>query len=151
MKRILSFTSLALSVALFFCVLASAQQKSPTMSVNPQAYSLSRETVLQGTVVTFTSSATTPPAGPHVVLQTSSGEVDVHLGDASMLRANHFTLAPGDSVKIVGEALPFGTGTQFYARVIQSGNKSLTVRSVRGFPLKPISGIKVSKQPGGVL
>jgi hypothetical protein len=151
MKRILSFASLAAGGTLFFCALVSAQQKSPTLSVSPQAYSVSRETVLQGTVTSFSISQTTAPAGPHVVLQTSSGAVDVHLGDASMLRANHFSLTSGDSVKIVGEALPFGSGTQFYARVIQSGNKSLTVRSVRGFPLKPVAGIKVSKQPGGAL
>ena len=56
---------------------------------------------------------------------------------AKLLQANHFTLAAGDSVRIVGESLPFGGGSQFFARIIQKGNQSVALRSARGFPLRP--------------
>ena len=100
-------------------------------------YDVSREVTVQGAVVSYSENSSTAPLGAHVSVQTSSGTLDAHLGDARLLRANNFTLAAGDSVRIIGENLPFGGGTQFFARVIQKGNQSVTLRSTRGFPLRP--------------
>jgi hypothetical protein len=101
------------------------------------SYDASRETVLEGNVVQYTPASSVAPLGPHVTVQTSSGVIDVHLGRAGRLEANHFSLASGDRVRIVGEMVPYGTGTQFLARVIQNGNQVLAVRSTRGLPLAP--------------
>jgi hypothetical protein len=76
--------------------------------------------------------------------------IDVHLGNAKLLEATHFSLASGDSLRIVGENVPYGSGTQFLARVIQKGNQTLTVRTVRGFPLAP-SGKIGQRTDGGAL
>jgi hypothetical protein len=73
--------------------------------------------------------------GAHVKLQTSSGAMDVHLGNAHLLTAGHLSLAAGDSVSITGENVPFGGGTIFAARVIQKGATSVTLRSRNGMPL----------------
>src|SRR5260370_31343867 len=67
----------------------------------------SREVSLQGVALGFTENSSTPPLGAHVSVQTSSGTLDVHLGSAKLLQANHFTLAAGDSVRIVGEMIGF--------------------------------------------
>jgi hypothetical protein len=72
-----------------------------------------------------------------VTLQTSSGVLDVHLGSARLLENNHFTLAAGDRVRVVGESVPVGSGTQFLARLIQKGDQVVLVRSPQGFPLRP--------------
>ena len=125
-----------LAAALFLPLITNAQQKSPAAPRNHR-YELARETSLQGTVVTYNASSAIAPLGPHMIVQTSSGTLDVHLGNAKLLEANHFTIAAGDSVRIVGETLPFGSGTQFVARIIQKGNQSLVLRSIRGFPLRP--------------
>ncbi len=85
--------------------------------------------------MTYTAASATPPAGAHVELRTSSGVVDVHLGNAHLLTANHLSLEPGDSVTIVGENLPLGDGTFYAARVIQKGSLSVTLRSKNGIPL----------------
>jgi len=114
-----------------------------------RAYDVSREVSMQGTVVSFTENSSTAPLGPHVVIQTTSGQVDVHLGDARLLRANHLTLAAGDSVRVVGENVTHGTSSQFFARIIQKGNQTLTLRSARGFPLRPAG--KAGKSEAGVL
>jgi long-subunit fatty acid transport protein len=121
---------------LCFATVSSAQQKTQTVSLNNRSYNVSRETVLEGTVVRYTPSATTKPLGARVTLQTSSGVVDVHLGNAKLL-TNHFSLAAGDSLRITGENLAYGTTMQFVARVMQKGNQTLAVRSNRGFPLSP--------------
>ena len=117
---------------------SAAQQKQAQTTVpQNEAYAVSRESMLQGTVVSYTPDSSTPPLGAHVTVQTASGVVDVHLGNAQLLEANHFSLASGDSVRIVGENLAYGPGTQFFARLIEKGSQSVALRSVRGFPLRP--------------
>lgn len=109
-----------------------AQQKG---RLSGFAYDASQETVLAGTVVNYTAAATTPPIGAHVALQTANGVVDVHLGPASYLKSNQFSLAPGDALKVVGVSMPTDRGSVFLARVVQKGSQSLVIRSPKGFLL----------------
>src|SRR4051812_14684414 len=83
-------------------VVSKAQEKSPAILQTNRGYDVSRETVLQGTVLRHSASSTIAPLGPHVVLQTASGQTDVHLGNAKLLENNHFTLASGDTIRVVG-------------------------------------------------
>ena len=94
-----------------------------------------------------------PPIGAHLVLQTSSGAVDVHLGAASYLEANHFFLAKGDSVRVVGVSSATRQGTVFLVRVIQKGEQSLALRTAKGAPLS-IAGARAmgsQKSPQALL
>jgi len=99
------------------------------------AYDATRETVVEGTVLSYTAESPTPPIGAHLVLQTAAGAIDVHLGAASFLLANHFSLAKGDSVRVVGVSSSTRQGTVFLVRVIQKGGQSLVVRTANGAPL----------------
>jgi hypothetical protein len=139
--------------ALVLAAGASGQQKASVTAQNSRAYESSREVSLLGTVVEYRASSSTPPLGAHVTLQTSSGIVDVHLGNPQLLTASHFSLATGDAVRIVGENLSQAQGTQFVARIIQKGAQAIAVRSLQGIPLKPgnANGAQAQKQQGGVL
>jgi hypothetical protein len=134
---------------------AGAQQRASTSLGRYRTYDLRREVSLQGTVVEYNPLSPTPPLGAHVNLQTSSGMVDVHLGNPQMLTANHLSLAPGDTVRVIGEKLNEIQGTQFVARVLQKGAQAIVVRSLQGIPLKPgrgsASSAPAEKQQGGVL
>jgi hypothetical protein len=99
------------------------------------AYDATQETVIEGTVLSYTAESATPPIGAHFVLQTAASAIDVHLGAASFLQANHFSLAKGDSVRVVGVSSATRQGTVFLVRVIQKGGQSLIVRTVNGAPL----------------
>jgi hypothetical protein len=99
------------------------------------AYDATRETVIEGTVLSYTAESATPPIGAHFVLQTAASAIDVHLGAASFLEANHFSLAKGDPVRVVGVSSATREGTVFLARVIQKGGQSLVVRTANGAPL----------------
>ena len=137
-----------------FSASAIAQTQTATSSNTALAtYDVNREVTLTGTVQSFTTASKTPPFGAHLILQTSSGLVDVHMGDARFLAANHFTIQSGDSVRIIGEVLAYGKGTQFLARIAQKGTQVLEVRSVSGVPLSymaPRVGTQAKLQ-GGVL
>jgi hypothetical protein len=135
----MSIGAACLAGALLFAVAAYAQKQQNVTAVSEpeRAYQITRETVLQGTVVKYTEASTVAPLGPHATIQTSAGVVDVHLGNARLLQANHLSLASGDTVRIVGENVVVGTNTQFVARLIQKGSQVVTLRSTRGFPLSP--------------
>src|SRR6266850_7965793 len=79
--------------------LAERPRQAATRSL---AYNATQETMIEGTVLSYSAESATPPMGAHVVLQTASGAIDVHLGAASYLEANHFSLTKSDSVKVVG-------------------------------------------------
>jgi hypothetical protein len=130
----------ALSLALVFCLSAGAQQ-SKHEDLRLQSYDLRREGSLLGTVVKYETASTMPPLGAHVLIQTASGQVDVHLGNARVLQANHFELNPGDNVRIVGETLAFGDGTVFAARIVQKGAQAVAVRNSKGFLTTPATAL----------
>ncbi len=136
-----------------FCCAAAGQEKKTAADANAAlaSYDLAREVTLVGTVEAFAASADAPPLGAHVTVRSGNGIVDVHLGDARLLSANHFTLHSGDSVRIIGESVAYGNGTQFVARIVQKSTQVLVVRSVRGMPLSymaPRQG-QQAKSPGG--
>lgn len=139
-----------LGAVLLFSTIAGAQQIAQTVAQGNQAYDMRREIVLEGKVLQYIPASSVAPLGPHVTVQTGSGIIDVHLGSARLLEANHFSLAGGDSIRIVGENVAYGAGTQFLARVIQNGSQVLAVRSTRGLPLAP-SGKFGPQAEGGAL
>jgi hypothetical protein len=98
-------------------------------------YDTTHETVIEGTVLSYSAEAATPPIGAHLLLQTANGPVDLHLGGASYLQASHFSLAKGDSVRVAGVNSPTRQGSIFLVRVIQKGGQSLALRTAKGAPL----------------
>jgi hypothetical protein len=130
---------LGFAIALGFCTLANAQEAKQADTQELRTYSMGRESSIIGTVVKFDSASSTPPMGAHVILQTSAGQIDVHLGNAKVLQAGHLELNPGDSVRIVGEPLALGDTTYFAARVVQKGAQAVAVRNTKGFLTTPAS------------
>jgi hypothetical protein len=120
---------------------SGAQQKQPVGSAAPApgAYDARRETMVQGTVVSFTTDSVTPPVGTHVLVQTGSGTLDVHLGSARVLVSAKMELNPGDTVRLVGEniGLP-GGGSVFAARILQKGGQSVMLRNAKGVLVRPL-------------
>jgi hypothetical protein len=117
------------------CASTGLAQQQSVPAVQQHDYAISRENSLQGKVVEYTATSHTAPLGAHVTLQTAAGVIDVHLGNARLIAANHLSLEAGDSVTIIGENVPFGSGTVFAARIIQKGTVSVTLRSKNGMPL----------------
>jgi len=139
-----------LAAALALPVITRAQQTAPSIR---SGYSLARETNLVGTVSSVVEGSTTGPLGTNVMVQTSSGLIDVHVGSASYLKSNHAELAAGDNVRVIGELFSTGTGTVFLARIVQKGTTAVAVRSTKGMPLWQ-NGTRLlssSKPQGGAL
>ena len=122
-------------------------------AMRTSAYDAIHETVVEGTVLSYTAESATPPIGAHFVLQTAAGAIDVHLGAASFLQANRFSLAKGDSVRVVGVSSATRQGTVLLARVIQKAGQSLVLRTAKGAPLSIVrtrapGALKTQQQEG---
>lgn len=151
--RIRYWITIVMAAGTFASAALGQQQTVASANGGPAAYNLNRETTLIGTVQAYTPGAQTAPLGAHVMLQTSGGLVDVHLGDARLLAANHFAIQSGDTLRIIGENVEYGKGVQFVARIVQKGTQVLAVRSVRGIPLSymaPRNGAQ-GRAKGGAL
>jgi hypothetical protein len=137
LKKRLYLGSAAVAVALLCASVAGAQQNQAAVSQASFGYDSSHETQIQGTVVSFTRGSEVAPIGPHATIKTSSGIVDVQLGNADRMKINGVSLAAGDSVKIVGANHNYGNGNVFLARILQKGNQTVTLRNAKGIPLAP--------------
>ena len=149
-------SSVFLAAAFLLSAVAGGQQVRQKAQSTKPAYDLTRDTVLEGTVLKYTENSSLPPLGAHVTVQTSSGPVEVHLGDARFLKFHMFTLTEGSSVKITGQNLSYGRGAMFFARIIQQGGQALALRSVDGAPLwlagarAQRGGVQKSQQAGAL-
>lgn len=123
------------------------------VAVRALGYNSTQETVVEGTVLSYTAESATPPIGAHLILQTASGAIDVHLGAASFLQANHFSLATGDTVKVLGVSSATRQGTVLLVRVIQKDRQSLVLRTAKGAPVSLVrartpGALKTQQQEG---
>ena len=101
----------------------------------PGAYDIANDVSLQGTVLKYTENSAAPPIGTHLLLQTSSGNVDVHLGDARLLHLAKLSIKLGSNIRFVGQMDTISTNPVFLARLVQVGPQILAIRSTQGFPL----------------
>ena len=133
------------------CTVAAGAQQKPN-ELRSASYQPAHEVNLIGTVSSFVADSDKGPLGAHVMVQTTSGIVDVHVGSAKFLETNKLTLNSGDGVRIIGESFTNGANTVFLARIIQKGAVAVAVRSLQGMPLWLAGGrIANAKNQGGAL
>lgn len=122
---------------------AAAQAIATTEGRSNSLYDMNKEVSLQGTVAKFTENSAGLPAGAHVLIQTASSQIDVHLGDPRLLKANNLSFVQGTNIRIIGEPVATSQGTFFLARLVQQGTQVVAVRSTHGMPLSRAS-VKVA-------
>jgi hypothetical protein len=142
-RRVFAITGLA--VAFLFASAANAQRTAKSAAEtqsnavaegrNHSLYDASKEVSLQGSVAKFTENSSDLPVGAHVLVQTATGQIDVHLGDPRLLKMNNLSISQGASIRIIGEPVTTSQGTFFLARLIQQGTQVVAVRTTQGMPL----------------
>lgn len=142
------FAGTGMFAAAFLFVTAASAQRTTQSVAEAQAaaaaqgrvhssYDANKEVSVQGTVAKFTENSMDVPVGAHVLVQTGSGMVDVHLGDPRLLKLNKLSITEGSSIRIIGEPVATSQGTFFLARLVQLGTQIVAVRTTQGMPLWP--------------
>src|SRR5215467_5445011 len=103
-------------LTVFCCALLAASamaQRSPAVKPVAGSYDIANDVSVQGTVLNYTEKSAALPIGTHVLVQTASGNVDVHLGDARLLHLANLKIAPGANVRLIGQPKQIGANSVF--------------------------------------
>jgi hypothetical protein len=130
-----AFAVLAITAPIF----ASAAQQTGTAATNKsfrRAYEASREITVTGSVrgISVHSKA---PSGAHLLITTSQGLIDMHVGSFALRGSQPLSLRPGEQVSVVG-VMTWIDGSQILlARTVSTRNKTFVIRNERGALLFP--------------
>jgi hypothetical protein len=131
---------LAISAPLFA---SSAQQTGigATSKSFRHAYDANREVTVTGNVhgISVQSRA---PSGAHLLITTSQGLIDAHLGSFALRGSQPLSLRPGEQVSVVGVMTSIGGSQILLARTISTGTKTFVIRNQHGALLFPRAGPK---------
>ena len=134
MNRVIRWSWMASALAAALAAAGTVGAQTAPQADSAQ-YQVGREVNLVGTVSSVVENGKNGPLGTHVMVQSASGLVDVHIGSAKYLGMNKLNLKSGDSVRILGENFTVGADTVFFARIVQDGTVAIAVRSPKGMPL----------------
>jgi molybdopterin biosynthesis enzyme len=116
---------------------ALAGKKTPVASDTPR-YDASSEYVVKGTVTEVkTHTSVSGYDDTHVMMSTSVGEMEVHVGPTSYLTKHGFQLQPGDQIVLTCSKVSYEGTPVLVAREIERGKQSLTLRNTSGQPAWP--------------
>jgi hypothetical protein len=140
MKKLLGGLGLITLLA-FSAVAASAASDhatTPKRAVLTSRYNASKEVMIQGTI----QSVVRAPAkgtvlGTHLMLATSKGPVDAHVGDFITRGPNAVKFSSGQAVKVVGVSTTINKHQIFLVRTVEVGGRTVQVRTSTGFLIVP--------------
>jgi DNA/RNA endonuclease YhcR with UshA esterase domain len=134
-----NFNRLSLTVGLtlvgiMFLPYAYAQQ-GPGPGQRARMYNPANETTVKGTVEEVkTVTGRHGWNGTHLTLKAENKTFDVHLGPASFLKEQGFSLAKGDEIEVTGATTESGGSEALIAREVKKGGKTLVLRDAQGIP-----------------
>ena len=113
----------------------------------PPTYDIAKEITIEGTVAEVIKKIGPGMlAGAHVLLTTSSGAVDAHLGNYAMRGTSALRLAAGDQINVIGVMRTIQGRSVFLVRTVQARGGSYTIRNAHGIPLRPASACATRPQ-----
>jgi hypothetical protein len=121
---------------------ASSAQQTLITATNKSfrpAYDASREVTVTGNVhgITVHSKA---PSGAHLLITTSQGLIDAHLGRFALRGSQPLSLRTGEQVSVVGVMAWVDDSQILLARTISTGTKTFVIRDQHGALLFPRPG-----------
>jgi hypothetical protein len=101
-------------------------------------YDAANEITAQGTVEKiYEEKSPDKLAGEHLLLTTTQGTLDVHLGPVAAWRLNQAKLGPGDTVSLAGAFVVAPGGSQvLLGRLLRIGNQIIALRSASGLVIQ---------------
>jgi cell division ATPase FtsA len=124
----------------------NAQSSSTSSNTSPSAvghsaltpaYDLSKEITVHGTVQQI-ETGNTDPAGLHVILQATQGDIDAHLAISRAVNASSLGLSVGQHIEITGMMATIDGNSVLLARILTTPTRIFVLRSPHGIPVRVI-------------
>ena len=128
----------AITVMLLIAAAGAQTNSSAVERTSARAAQPNAEVTISGTVDGFhnRSDLTGGPMGAHLLVRVSGGSVDAHLGPF-FSRNNSKALIAGEAVEAIGMWTNIHGREVLLVRQLRVGDRTITVRNERGFPLTP--------------
>lgn len=118
-----------------------AQAQTEAIAATPSApfrYDVEQEMTFSGTV----SSVLAKPfagmiASSHLLLNNSSGSLDISLGTFALRGKDAFAMVQGQQIEVVGVKKMLKDGQVILARSVKAGNHVYVIRNMHGIPVSP--------------
>jgi DNA/RNA endonuclease YhcR with UshA esterase domain len=127
-----------LAIIVFSVAPVMAQSAAPAAQSATVPYDITKEVKVQGTVQKLETSDGTGPIGTHILIQTSGGVVDAHLGFSSAVTPAKLGVSEGQTVTVIGMMQEVGGNSVLLARVLTTSSRVFVLRSERGIPVRAI-------------
>jgi hypothetical protein len=132
-----------LAISLFAAPLYANESVAPKRTVIPSKYDLTKEVTLTGTVESLVKKpAPGTLMGAHLMVSTTKGTVDAHIGNFVIAGRNPTSFVSGESIKLTGIMTTFNRQNLFLVRTLQMGDRTITIRSEHGFLVAPASAAR---------
>ena len=132
--NLLSLTAALMLLCMLFFPYSYAQQ-GPGPGQQTRMYNPANEATVKGTVEKVkTVTGRHGWNGTHLTLKAENKTFDVHLGPASFLKEQGFSLAKGDEIEVTGATTESGGSEALIAREVKKGGKTLVLRDAQGIP-----------------
>lgn len=102
------------------------------------AYDLTKEVRVQGTIAKIDGFGANGPIGTHILIQTTAGGVDAHLGFGSASSPKQLGIAVGQSVTVVGMMETIGGADVLLARILTTPSRIVVLRNEHGIPIRGV-------------
>jgi hypothetical protein len=142
-KRLREFAVVCAAASLFLIPSAnahsassSATQQSAIAPTDAPVYDMSKEIKVQGTIQQIEMVGPGGPLGTHVLIQTSQGVVDAHLGYRKATTAENLGLSVGQEIQITGRMANIGGDSVLLARLLTTPTHIFILRSEHGIPVR---------------
>ncbi|MFZ0737254.1 MAG: hypothetical protein WBL70_08175 [Candidatus Acidiferrales bacterium] len=137
MKKVLGGLGILTLVAFSSLAVPTRAATAPVTKRAPNVptYDISKEVTLEGTVSSVKKIAPGMLPGGHLLVATSKGTVDAHMGPFALNGKHAVSVASGAKVKLVGAMTTFHGNQVFLVRTLEIGSTTYNIRSEHGMPM----------------
>jgi hypothetical protein len=143
----------------FFCAISAGAQSSNSEGTENssaiEAYDMSREVKIQGTIREVVNSGESAPLGMHLLIDTPQGVIDAHIGALNSASQKLLGLAAGQTVELTGMIESENGNSVMLARLLTTPTRVVILRNENGIPVRslvrgPGPAAPASVQKGGL-
>ena len=134
---------------------ASAQSAVSATGLSSPTYDVTKEINVDGAIDKIETSTNGGPIGTHLLVISSEGVVDVHLGASKAVSAKNLGLEVGQAVHVTGMMATFNGNPVMLARILTTSNHIYMLRNEHGAPVRSLmpraaAASSATSQKGGL-
>ena len=114
----------------------SSQSAGSSTNSFIQVYDVTKEVKVEGTIQKIETQTPNLPMGTHVLIQTTQGVIDAHLGAGPAAKPSFLGISEGEDVTLVGMMQTVGGNQILLTRLLTTPSHIFVLRNEHGIPVR---------------